>query len=498
MANDDDDDDGSDISNYDIDLIDHSPFPNDCQNEVQGIEFLCQYFMHRYNACPTFLIGSLEEACQEAFSSIIIKERRPVLVYIHHDKNLLTNRFCWNILCSEMIIDYLLENYIVWPWDITFESNRNILIKIWNKIFPSQTSIDFSLEQCPMLIGIMRESLYKKDSSSTSEYEFTVLFKNETLTSTEETFSLKSILNELSIFKEECDDNEQALSFDLIKKTNLSWEVIIEICKYLSLNDAINAFSSNILFFLRKLKAKVHIDDLSETFINTILRKIKSNEIISLRLNSDESKLYMISNYLSLFNNVISLNLVNLEIMQQISEYEIYFPKLTCLSLCYNNEIGFNLLQNVLSYLPKSIRRFEIHCAGVLCTHYDIDEFNIESIYNFNIEYFLLDIGQFQLTSANECYQHYESCFLNTIYDLIQWMRRIQCFRLIINKYNVKKLLQVDHWKNFLYKCNSLNKITLQVIGGILENDEIQEKVRELQLEFYCIRPAIKFQIVYM
>ncbi|CAF1367221.1 unnamed protein product, partial [Rotaria sordida] len=245
-----DDDDGSDISNYDIDLIDHSPFPNDCQNEVQGIEFLCQYFMHRYNACPTFLIGSLEEACQEAFSSIIIKERRPVLVYIHHDKNLLTNRFCWNILCSEMIIDYLLENYIVWPWDITFESNRNILIKIWNKIFPSQTSIDFSLEQCPMLIGIMRESLYKKDSSSTSEYEFTVLFKNETLTSTEETFSLKSILNELSIFKEECDDNEQALSFDLIQKTNLSWEVIIEICKYLSLNDAINAFSSNILFFL--------------------------------------------------------------------------------------------------------------------------------------------------------------------------------------------------------------------------------------------------------
>jgi hypothetical protein len=31
-----------------------------------------------------------------------------------------------NVFCSEMIIDHLLENYIVWPWDITYESNRNM------------------------------------------------------------------------------------------------------------------------------------------------------------------------------------------------------------------------------------------------------------------------------------------------------------------------------------------------------------------------------------
>jgi hypothetical protein len=30
------------------------------------------------------------------------------------------------------MVDYLLENYIVWPWDITYESNKNTLVFHWN------------------------------------------------------------------------------------------------------------------------------------------------------------------------------------------------------------------------------------------------------------------------------------------------------------------------------------------------------------------------------
>ncbi len=120
--------------------------PDECENEIVGIESLNACFTRRYNFCPSFFPGSLQNAFQAAFTSQVIKEvrlslilssykiqkiislffqRRPVLVHIHHDQSMFSNIFCSNIFCSEIIIEYLLENYIVWSWDITFESNKN-------------------------------------------------------------------------------------------------------------------------------------------------------------------------------------------------------------------------------------------------------------------------------------------------------------------------------------------------------------------------------------
>jgi hypothetical protein len=81
------------------------------------------------------------------------------------------------------------------------------LIKIWKEIF----STEISIEQYPMLIGIMRRCATEKTCSSTSEYVFLPLLKGDTLIRTKEKFSPKSVLNELSKFREECDENERAL-----------------------------------------------------------------------------------------------------------------------------------------------------------------------------------------------------------------------------------------------------------------------------------------------
>jgi hypothetical protein len=62
-----------------------------------------------------------------------------------------------------------------------------------------------------MLIGIMRRSADEKDWLSIPEYQFRPLLKGDTLIRTQEKFSPESILNELSMFKKECDENEQAL-----------------------------------------------------------------------------------------------------------------------------------------------------------------------------------------------------------------------------------------------------------------------------------------------
>jgi hypothetical protein len=68
-----------------------------------------------------------------------------------------------------------------------------------------------SVEECPMLIGIMRRSAGENGWSFTSEYEFKSLLNGDTLLRTQEKSTRKTLLRELIIFKEKCDDNEQAL-----------------------------------------------------------------------------------------------------------------------------------------------------------------------------------------------------------------------------------------------------------------------------------------------
>ena len=218
--------------------------------------------------------------------------------------------------------------------------------------------------------------------------------------------------------------------------------MIIEICKYLSLNDAINVFTPNILPILRKSKVKVHILDGCETYLNRIIQKLESEQIISLYLNTDQYWLNMIFSSISIFEKIHSLTLHNLEYFEQISEYEIHFPKLTCLSFRYNNDIGFNIFSNIFQYISNSIKRFEIHCNGSLCTHYNIEQFNQLYIKNYSIKYFLLDMGKYSSISKNECFRNYKSCFLKITIDLIEYMINIQYIRLIINSLDLEKIIR--------------------------------------------------------
>jgi hypothetical protein len=263
------------------------------------------------------------------------------------------------------------------------------------------------------------------------------------------------------------------------------------------LNDAINAFSTDILYFIRQSKAKVYITEPFDTVFNMITQKINSEQIISLCLNTDEVRLRMIFSFLPMFNQVISLTLLNLHFLEQISEYGIYFPKLTCLSLRYNTEIGFNILKNIFHYLPNSIRRFEIHCTGALCTHYDEDQFNIH-YQNFSVKYFLLDMNQYPLISTNECFQHHKSCFFMTTIDLMKYMINIRYFYLIINQYDVEKLLDINDWKYLAHHCYYLRKVILQILGNILEDKLLSQKVLEIQNALIHVgQTMIEFQIIF-
>jgi hypothetical protein len=80
-------------------------------------------------------------------------------------------------------------------------------MRIWKDLFSTEISID----QCPMLIGIMRTLDLEKYESLKSRYQFRLLLENNKLIRTQEKVNLERLLNELIIFKEQSDENEQNL-----------------------------------------------------------------------------------------------------------------------------------------------------------------------------------------------------------------------------------------------------------------------------------------------
>ncbi|CAF4711043.1 unnamed protein product [Rotaria sp. Silwood1] len=64
-----------DILDYNGEFNNSTPckVPSKCENEIIGIDSLTKCFEQRYDACPLFFRGSLQDACQEAFNPVVIQ-----------------------------------------------------------------------------------------------------------------------------------------------------------------------------------------------------------------------------------------------------------------------------------------------------------------------------------------------------------------------------------------------------------------------------------------
>lgn len=58
-------------------------------------------------------------------------QRKLLAIYLHHGDSILTNVFCDQVMKNERIIEAFAQNFILYGWDLTFESNRNMLVKVY-------------------------------------------------------------------------------------------------------------------------------------------------------------------------------------------------------------------------------------------------------------------------------------------------------------------------------------------------------------------------------
>jgi len=176
--------------------------PDHCKTEVEAIEHLTQCLNRRFSAYPAVYMGPLKDALKAAINPKEINERRPLLIYVNNDKGVYTNLFCKQLLCNEKIIEYLMNNYVVWAWDITYESNEEKLNDFCKNVFPPWTNEkQFNknlIEQYPLLIVIYR--------NTNGDYLFDRLIEGSKKKSNADEF-----LTCLKEFKDKFDSSEQQL-----------------------------------------------------------------------------------------------------------------------------------------------------------------------------------------------------------------------------------------------------------------------------------------------
>ncbi|KAF7270815.1 fas associated factor casp isoform X1 [Rhynchophorus ferrugineus] len=98
--------------------------PENVEDELIGTITFNERFTNRYGPIhPAFYQGTLDEALKDACNKPA-KDRKILALYLHHDASVLTNVFCTHLLGFESIMQIIEKNFVLWGWDITFESNR--------------------------------------------------------------------------------------------------------------------------------------------------------------------------------------------------------------------------------------------------------------------------------------------------------------------------------------------------------------------------------------
>ncbi|KAL1129663.1 hypothetical protein AAG570_012608 [Ranatra chinensis] len=133
--------------------------PDDVDDEATGAVHFSDAFSRRYgDSHPEFFPGTLEDAIKEACMKPA-KERKLLALYLHHDRSVLANVFCTELLCFESVLQTLAAYFVIWGWDITNDANKNKFLASVTQslgIAVAETISSIQMDNLPALIIITR------------------------------------------------------------------------------------------------------------------------------------------------------------------------------------------------------------------------------------------------------------------------------------------------------------------------------------------------------
>ncbi|XP_076220942.1 fas associated factor casp isoform X2 [Nomia melanderi] len=133
--------------------------PDNVTDETVGTLHFAEEFEKRYGqAHPEFYTGKFKDAVKESCLKPA-KERKLLAVYLHHDNSILANVFCTQLLGFETVLQVLSANFVVWGWDITYESNKQRFLLSVKETLGSVAALamkNIDVDTLPVLVIIMR------------------------------------------------------------------------------------------------------------------------------------------------------------------------------------------------------------------------------------------------------------------------------------------------------------------------------------------------------
>ena len=281
--------------------------------------------------------------------------------------------------------------------------------------------------------------------------------------------------------------------FDVCQSTGLCPDVVIEIARYLSLHDIVNAFSMSILPLLRQAHIKVHLVNPPKLFLETIRTHLDPSQITSLRFDADLLTWARNFSLFQVFDRLISLAVVNGSELCLTGYLLDQLPNVQSLSLWFDGGFNFDGLRSVRSLPSSSITRLHIRCEDYIWIHSprNCRRMRYQHPPNPKITSFIFDSPQYRLPDGNGYRRRNSPEVFILPMEFLQSLINVQHVRYRTNRFRIETLLEIEHWKKLLDKCTHLERVTIQVMDPL----EFTEQVRGIEEELREFRPGMIFRI---
>ena len=272
-------------------------------------------------------------------------------------------------------------------------------------------------------------------------------------------------------------------------------DVLVEISEYLSLNDAINAFSISILPLLRYTHFQVHLSNPLDRFLELIPRYINPRQIASLHITKELWQTDWYFPNLRALDQLISLTMLIRGWTFPNDDRLLKLLNIRNLSVWSEDEIGSNVLADLQILSSRSVARLHIRCAGLYSAHFMRISSARALNKNTTTTSFVFD-SEYKPTQQNRKKPPFygkqvPSNNVKMLLTLIQSLVNIQRMRFITNRSQIEHYLKVHLWRDIVEKCVRLDRVILQLV----DDGDFTQQAHDIEQELRRIRPEMIFRI---
>ena len=304
--------------------------------------------------------------------------------------------------------------------------------------------------------------------------------------------TLQNILDTLIAFRKEWHRHQSCLvPFDVCKSTGLCPDVVVEITKYLWLDESINAFTTSILPLLRDGYSQIHLNNPSKRFAEMIHQQLDPRQVASLRIADDPGRLGSDLTGFHLVDQVISLTILSERASRTIDRCLLCLPNVRRLSLCFDEPLSSNSFDNLLNMPYYPVTHLHIRCGSDRLDYYWYGNQQQRLVKNATITSFTFDLKYYPVGPPTQFCSRGSPYFLISALTFLESLVNVRRVRLITTSHFLESMSEVRRWEQILSQCVHLNRVTVELTNG----GDFSEKSKKMEQLLRQFRPGMIYRI---